>query len=128
MNVQAEYRISMLTLIGNTIIYGCQASQRLLLRIIFLGAPTDLRVDNIASWLRTGAMGSTNRIDGIAAEGILTTNYVSVSTLGIRPAFHLNLTAAEESSVIPITTPTDVTSTYNAKSKITLTQAAQAVV
>ncbi len=77
------------------------------------GCPTDLRVDNIASWLRTGAMGSTNRIDGIAAEGILTTNYVSVSTLGIRPAFHLNLTAAEESSGIPMTTPTEVTSTYN---------------
>ena len=34
-------------------------------------------------------------------------------SLAVRPAIHLNLTAAEESSATPITTPTDVTSTYN---------------
>ncbi len=76
------------------------------------------------SWLRSGGYygGSTHAVflDAVGANGYIdvpSTSSITGNLLGgslaVRPAIHLNLSFAEESSGIPITTPTDLTSTYN---------------
>ncbi|MDE6884793.1 MAG: hypothetical protein K2P32_03360, partial [Clostridia bacterium] len=76
------------------------------------------------SWLRSG--NDSNSTNALYLDAVGTHNGTAVSStsatavsgvlggsLAVRPALHLNLSLAEESSGIPITTPTDVTSTYN---------------
>ncbi|MDE5911036.1 MAG: hypothetical protein K2H24_01745, partial [Clostridia bacterium] len=79
-----------------------------------------------ASWLRSGGNNySTHAIcldsngahyDTAVNSTVVRNTGISAianGTLAVRPALHLNLSLAEESSVIPLKTPTDVTSTYN---------------
>ncbi|MDE5910888.1 MAG: hypothetical protein K2H24_01000, partial [Clostridia bacterium] len=77
------------------------------------------------SWLRSCAFGDSHNARYLdAAGGFYVTNITATSgvtnienvlsgTLAVRPALHLNLSLAKESSGIPLTTPTDVASTYN---------------
>ncbi|MDE6870219.1 MAG: hypothetical protein K2J75_05775, partial [Clostridia bacterium] len=77
------------------------------------------------AWLRSGDNTSAQHAYYLDSVGNLcnvtvpsTTGATNVSgvlggDLAVRPALNLNLSLAEESSAIPLTTPADVTSTYN---------------
>ncbi|MDE6605324.1 MAG: hypothetical protein K2K85_04790, partial [Clostridia bacterium] len=71
------------------------------------------------SWLRTSWYGNSHGADFITPDGVqngvpvTSTKDANGNDLAVRPAINLNLSAAEESSAIPLKTPTDVTSTYN---------------
>ncbi len=76
------------------------------------------------AWLRSGDDRQGTNGQYLDTVGILFNTAVSSTSasagngvlggdLAVRPALNLNLSLAEESSGIPITTPTDVTSTYN---------------
>ncbi len=75
---------------------------------------TDLKKDNISYWCRAGAMGSTNRVDHMNSAGTDSTSYTRVSTIGIRPAFHLNLTKAQEAAAAGIPEQDEKTKDYYA--------------
>ncbi|MCI8912498.1 MAG: hypothetical protein HFE31_07405, partial [Clostridia bacterium] len=80
---------------------------------------------NKISWARTGGdldatMSSYLDSFGVyyfnkvtAISGVNNVNGVAGGTLSVRPAFNLDLTAANSSAFIPMTTPTDVSSTYD---------------
>jgi len=73
--------------------------------------PTDLRKDNLEYWTRGGAMGSTNRVETVLNNGTAGTDYVRVSK-GIRPAFHLNLTKAQQAAAVGIPEQDDTVKKY----------------
>ena len=50
---------------------------------------------------------------GSSATTLVCAKGVSSSKLAVRPAFNLDLTAANSSAFIPMTTPTDISSTYD---------------
>ncbi len=67
-------------------------------------------------WPRTKSHGGLDCEYQVEANGNFQFLYplpTICNQFGIRPCIHLNLSLAEESSAIPITTPTNVTSTYN---------------
>ncbi|MDE7208352.1 MAG: hypothetical protein K2O31_00540, partial [Clostridia bacterium] len=76
------------------------------------------------SWLRSGSHLNSTFAYFLDAAGnyrgvsVTSTSASAVSgvlggSFAVRPALHLDLSLADESSAIPLTTPTDVTSTYN---------------
>ncbi len=70
------------------------------------------------SWLRSARPSTACDTYYLNATGSHSVTYVtdtavSNNKLGIRPAFNLDLTAANSSAFIPMTTPTDISSTYD---------------
>ncbi len=70
------------------------------------------------SWLRSGSTNYSTVSYYIDALGnwfwtSVMSKGVSSSKLAVRPAFNLDLTAANSSAFIPMTTPTDISSTYD---------------
>ena len=70
------------------------------------------------SWLRSGSTNYSTVSYYIDALGNwfwtpVMSKGVSSSKLAVRPAFNLDLTAANSSAFIPMTTPTDISSTYD---------------
>ncbi|MDE6967631.1 MAG: hypothetical protein K2P12_03150 [Clostridia bacterium] len=76
------------------------------------------------SWLRTGSSGFYRSARFLTNTGDNSNAYVSSSN-GVRPAIHLNLTAAIDGIANKSDNPTDLTSTYNEKAQ-TLNQIASA--
>ncbi len=72
---------------------------------------------NKFAWLRSGTYTSPNcyylRDIGTVYGTSVTATSVAGGTLSVRPAFNLDLTAANSSAFIPMTTPTDISSTYD---------------
>ena len=80
---------------------------------------------NKLSWLRSGFninSAGSNYLDRFGVHygvtvtslsGVKNMTGVAEGTLAVRPAFNLDLTAANESAFIPMTTPTDISSTYD---------------
>ena len=74
--------------------------------------------DGYYTWLRSGNSSHATNADcldslGGRATTLVTSDSLSGNNLMVRPAFNLDLTAANSSAFIPITTPTDISSTYN---------------
>ncbi len=70
------------------------------------------------TWLRSGNSSHATNSDCLDSQGgrattIVTSESLSGNNLMVRPAFNLDLTAANSSAFIPMTTPTDISSTYD---------------
>ncbi|MDE6276183.1 MAG: hypothetical protein K2M75_06580 [Clostridia bacterium] len=77
--------------------------------------------DAAETWLRTARYANNNSVHMItsagAAQDSYSTNYANVAR-GVRPAFHLNLTLADQDSMRVLKEPTDVTDKiYNSKDR-----------
>ncbi len=70
------------------------------------------------SWLRSSWDSLATAASFLDSSGLwknvsVTSSSVSGDSLAVRPAFNLDLTAANSSAFIPMTTPTDISSTYD---------------
>ncbi len=85
---------------------GCSINKLFWLRSVGFGNSATLAFYLDASGLHNTAL-TTDYASGATSAG------VAGGTLAIRPAFNLDLTAANSSAFIPMTIPTDVSSTYD---------------
>jgi len=71
------------------------------------------RSSDVYTWTRTGAVNSNWRLSTYTASGVQDADYINRTKRGVRPAFHLNLTKAEDKSATVLEVPTMVSSIYN---------------